>query len=285
MIKIQPPQSLLLLGGPAAGKTHYGGQLLGRLQDGRSRLQLRTTSSSITPFEEALKRLGQGLAASHTATHLYDEIVLSVDAPSGGPIDLIWPDYGGEQIKHLLERRQISQEWRERIERGVGWLLFIRLDQITKYDDVISRPRADLPEEPLPSQGHVDWSSQADLVELLQLLLYVKGVDLLRRVARPALVVALSCWDELDSSAQNVLPATLLRQRLPLFAAFLEATWIPSELVTIGLSSLGKSLHDDEPDAEYRDKGPEYFGYVVLPDGKHSSDLTLPITMLMERGA
>jgi len=45
---------------------------------------------------------------------------------------------------------------------------------------------------------------------------------------------------------------------------------------------LGKALDEKEPDKDYLDGGPEDFGYIILPDGSQSSDLTLPVSKTME---
>jgi hypothetical protein len=47
-----------------------------------------------------------------------------------------------------------------------------------------------------------------------------------------------------------------------------------------GLSSLGKTLRKDEPDDDYLNSGPEQFGYIVMPDGSRTPDLTAPIADL-----
>ena len=53
----------------------------------------------------------------------------------------------------------------------------------------------------------------------------------------------------------------------------------------MGLSALGRALSMEEADEEFAIRGPEDFGYVVLPDGKQSPDITLPIQRLMvDRG-
>lgn len=283
MKTLQHTQSILLIGGPDTGKTHYGGQLLGRLQDSQGQLSLRGSPKNIMPFEEALKCLGQGVSASHTAATTYDEVVLPITLPNQGDVDLIWPDYGGEQIKHMLEQRRITDEWRRRIEQSVGWLLFVRLDRIVAPEDVISRPRTTSRIEIDGEIGAVQRSTQAELVELLQFLLFIKGIGTLQRVTHPSLLVLLSCWDELAISDQHVPPARLLHRYLPLFADFINATWEKDQATIMGLSSLGKPLKFDEPDQEYLDQGPEQFGYVVQNDGEQSTDLTIPLTHLINQ--
>ncbi|MGH7437388.1 MAG: hypothetical protein ACRENE_17050, partial [Polyangiaceae bacterium] len=86
-----------------------------------------------------------------------------------------------------------------------------------------------------------------------------------------------SCWDELGCQAT---PRVELATTLPLVAAFLEANWWPNALSVWGLSSLGKALPKDVPDAEYLERGPEHFGYVIDERGERSADLCAPVAWL-----
>lgn len=278
----QTTKSLLVLGGPATGKTHYGAQLLGRLNSGAGALALTGAAANISPFENALDQLAQGLTADHTSTETYAEVCLPVALPGTVRTDLIWPDYGGEQIRQLLDQRRVGEGWRRRIELSDGWFLFVRPDQVRAYEDILSRPRRDLePADEPTSLEQSWWSDQASYVELLQLLLYVKGVGVLGRVETPALAVILSCWDELGAAGESAKPADLLRARLPLLADFVDANWAEDRQFVFGLSSLGKALRMDREDDEYLERGPESFGYVIQPDGDWSPDLTLPVSALL----
>ena len=276
-------RSLLVIGGPATGKTHYGGQLLGRLRQRDCQLRMREAPSNISPFEEVLDRLGQGLTANHTAMGVYHKVTLPIQAPGKGNVDLIWPDYSGEQISQIIEHRRLSRTWRERLVESDGWLFFIRLDRSRFYDDILSRPitemtYCELQEKPKESL----WSDQATFVELLQFFLYANGIRTLEKVTKPSLTVVLSCWDELSDVQEGMSPADLLQSRLPLFSDYIHSTWDNGYIGVFGLSSLGKALSKKESDEDYLDRGPEDQGYIILPDGSKSSDLTLPVSKTME---
>jgi len=102
-------------------------------------------------------------------------------------------------------------------------------------------------------------------------------------VKKPALTVVLSCWDEISGLPKNVTPSELLSKRMPLFSEFIQTTWDEAYLSIIGLSALGKALQENETDDDFKDHGPENFGYAILRDGKKSNDLTFPIAVTMER--
>lgn len=69
---------VLLIGESNSGKTHYGAQLLGRLQMRRGALRM-IGAPSLGAYQAALQRLNNGLAAEHTAQAVYaDSAVLSL---------------------------------------------------------------------------------------------------------------------------------------------------------------------------------------------------------------
>ena len=120
-------------------------------------------------------------------------------------------------------------------------------------------------------------SDQARLVELLQLLLFLRGVGTLRPVSLPPLVVLLSCWDEITGIGEKTKPEEILAKHLPLLADFVRANWAPDKVSILGVSSLSKALDENSQDEEYINRGPDQFGYIVRADGTHDPDLTMPI--------
>jgi hypothetical protein len=116
----------------------------------------------------------------------------------------------------------------------------------------------------------------------VQMLLYEKQIGIHNRVRSPALVVALSCWDELDTQKQEK-PSTVLKQRLPLLSEFLTTTWDADRLSVFGVSSLGMAIESNKVNEAFRDEGPDRYGFVVNPDGSRTVDLSEPVKWLMER--
>ncbi|HEU5375796.1 MAG TPA: hypothetical protein VFV38_10185 [Ktedonobacteraceae bacterium] len=276
---------LLILGEYATGKTTYGGQLYERLKARTGSLRLHSAPQNISPFSDPLRRLAQGTSPMHTPISAYDEVILSVSMPDGRIVELIWPDYGGEQITSIMRTQHIHENWLKRLSESNSWLLFIRLNNLTIYETFLTESIGvnsiaqvnEQKEEPNQS-----WSSVAALIELLQMSLYAKGVGTIERVVTPSLLIFLSCWDEMDEDDQAQIPARLLQTRLPLFYEFIATTWKPERFAIWGLSSTGVRLDSDQSNEAYLDDGPQQFGYVILPDGTHQKDLTLPLLKLME---
>lgn len=283
-------QSILLIGAAGSGKTHYGIQLLGRMQH-RPDSALTTDGSveDLTLFAEGLRALESGRTAEHTASKTHDALKLSLRTKQGAPIELLWPEYAGEQIRDILNTRKVNAPWQARLQYSSKWMLFVRPSQLRPIgrdlNDIIvrleshpeSKPGA--PKDAPPSQR---WDDNAKLVELLQILLHASRHFSLNRLRVPRLAVVISCWDELSTEQQAQPPAEILGQFLPLVSRFMEANWERESQSVWGLSALGRALHKDTEDEEFALNGPETAGHVLTPAGEKSLDLTLPVHWLMD---
>lgn len=267
--------SILLVGESGVGKTHYGAQLLRRLMRGKGALRMNGAASNIEAFESALESLDEGRAAGHTARSVAVDSVWPVVDNAGRVADLVWPEYGGEQIKSVIDNRRLPDAWQKRVADADGWLLLVRLQQTSVGDDMFSKPLADLKGSSVANQ-EVHPSDQARLVELLQMLMFSHG-STSRQHRLPRLGVLLTCWDE---AAPGQTPPAALAARLPLVSAFVRSNW--RDPLIMGLSALERPLSPIRGDPEYASKGPEHFGYVIAADGMKSSDLTLPIHDLLD---
>lgn len=270
--------SILLIGESDVGKTHYGAQLLKRLMKGDGQLRMDGAATNLKPFEAAMECLNEGKAAEHTPASTYVDSLWPIADITGAKAMLVWPDYGGEQIKTMLSNRRIPSAWRTRVLSASAWLLLVRLQQIRSTDDILSRPLCELKGASNDNRA-VQISDQARLIELLQMLAYVGGTISADPLRRPRLCVLLSCWDELNTADP---PVAVFEQRLPMFANFVASTW--AQPMIFGLSALERPLSTHNRDTDYVNHGPEQFGYIVLPDGTHSPDLTLPIQRLLAEG-
>ncbi len=269
--------TILLVGESGVGKTHYGAQFLKRLSAKTCVLKAAVAPSNVKPFVTALSCLTEGLATHHTPSDSYVESVWPIRDEAGRFAELVWPDYGGEQVRNLAVQRQIPEAWRERVLSATDWVLLIRLQSIRVEDDLFSRPLQKLGELKLQSTttAHAI-SDQARVIELLQILLYLGQFHLEKPLQRPGLTILLTCWDEVDDPR---VPAEVLADRLPMLWSFVRSNWAMPTVM--GLSALGRALSMDDADIEFASIGPEDFGYVILPDGQKSSDITLPIQRLI----
>lgn len=268
-------RSILMVGESNVGKTHYGAQLLKRLIVGGGALYMEGAATNLTPFEKAMESLAEGRATEHTPSTTYVESIWPITDTLGRSASLVWPDYGGEQVRNLVTERRVSGAWRDRAVSATDWLLLVRLHTMRTPNDMLSRPIKTL------GEGHFDEtphkvSDQAKLIELLQMLLHVAGSDRDASLTTPSLSVLLTCWDELGVQGT---PRDILRNQLPMLYSFIASNW--KDPVFMGLSALEKPLSQSDADEGYAIRGPEEFGYVVLPDGTCSPDITLPIQRLL----
>ena len=268
-------KSILLIGESGVGKSHYGAQLLKRLMQEDGRIKMRGAATNLEPFEAVMTSLDAGLSADHTATAVYLESRWPIVDDRGRKADLIWPDYGGEQVKDIIDDRRLPRAWLTRIAESSEWLLMIRPQTTRAADDIFSRPLTSLKGNSEEAREE-RLSDQARLIELLQILLYAQSTSGRRMDRLPRLVVLLTCWDEIKNPGT---PIDVLHDRLPMFGDFVASNWTDSSV--LGLSALARSLDRKKPDKDYVTQGSEQFGYVVLKDATQSPDLTLPIQELL----
>lgn len=272
--------NILLLGESDVGKSHFGGQLLGRLNQELGAFRMVGSPPSLAAFEGVLHALNEGRAAKHTAQEQYLESNWPIAGCDGRRMDLVWPDYGGEQVRLIREERRMPPGWRDRIMASDAWILMLRIHRSETSDDIFTRPISGLVDIPTAS-ADFSMSPQARFIEFLQWLIHVRGAGTLTPLAHPRLLILLSCWDELPATQQVAAPPAVLAERMPLVSAFLRANWHKEALHILGLSALERALSEDSADEDYVDQGPEAFGYIVEEDGTRSNDLTRALLPLI----
>lgn len=268
-------RQILILGEPDSGKTHFGGQLIHRLKEGGSFFEMVSPPDDYDVFKPVLDRLADGRSVEHTTSSFQKVQRISVASKSGFETTLVFPDYAGEQLRDLVHERKLNSAWIAQIEASWDWVLIISLKDQPIEEDITNHPQHDndaIGKEngvvPLPTL-----EGQGFYVELLQMLLFNKKVDLSHPVTNPRLTILLSLWDELNQS-EDTIPRELLASKMPFFVDFLESNWEPEALVFLGLSSTEKRLDLMKEDPEYQEKGCAAFGYLVLENGDKEKDLT-----------
>lgn len=276
----QLQNNVLVIGGPNAGKTHFGGQLYGRLNSRlfHYRIDPQNRPSDLTIFQEVINRLAEGKRADHTEASANRTIELKVHDHTGTKISFAFPDYAGEQVQRIVVDRKVNTLWNQYLLDSNSWMLFIRLDEILPIEDIINRglPSTDEIATRNSETPPAKISSAAYFVELLQMMLHIKGSPTFSKTSIPNFTIVLSCWDllKLDPGTQ---PSEVLKDRLPMLFHFVKNTWNANALKIIGLSSTEKTL-TDVADADYIDRSPIEFGYIITEEGARQKDLTQSIT-------
>ena len=269
------PRSLLLLGESDVGKTHYGAQILRRLNAGRGAFEL-VNGANLKPFKAALEKISQGLSAPHTPRGEYSESIWTLRRRSSGSnMDLVWPDYGGEQVSGMIDGKSLPAAWRNKIVEASGWIFMVRPSQVPLPEDILTRA-VSLPAVDDPANSTL--SPQSKLIEVLQMLQYKKLSYLDHKGMLPPLAVLLSCYDELDTGEP---PGVYCRARLPMFDQYLSSNWPKARLRIFGVSPLGQPLSQTHPDEDYAASGPEKRGFIVDEQGDETEDLLAPLEWLL----
>ena len=269
------PSALLLLGESDVGKTHYGAQVLRRLNVGSGAFEL-VNAENLTPFETAVEQISQGLSAPHTPRGEYSESTWTLRRRSDDSlVDLIWPDYGGEQISGMIDAKSLPLAWSDKLLKSAGWILMVRPSRVPLPEDILTRAVS------IPAGEDTEnrtLSPQSRLVELLQMLHYKRQSYLEHEGPPPPLAVLLSCYDEL---ATEQSPCQYCRFRLPMLNSYLSSNWPQSRLHIFAVSPLGQALSPTQPDKAYAASGPETQGYVVDESGCLTDDLLAPVEWLL----
>lgn len=269
---------IALFGESGHGKSHYGAQLLSWIEAEKCELKLRTASVDLSAYDGVRKKLNSGLLAGHTPSGMYQDNLWPVVDGTGRAMDLTWPDYAGEQVRQILDGRSMSQDWLERTQGADGWILIVRPKLAKLDDDIFSRPLASLGKSSVPAGGKPTLSTQARLVELLQMFVHARGLR--DRSEPPPLVMLLSCWDELKLPP-GTTPSEVIESHMPLLASYVRSRW-GGRASVLGLSALGTELSETKPNEDFVDIGPENFGFIVQAEGEEVRDLTIPLVQLAD---
>lgn len=263
---------LLIIGKPHSSKTVFIAQFYSRLQKQKSKLSLYKPVNDLSAITAAREALANGEEPETTNTERSVNLILPIQFDKE-KIDLLCPDYGGEQINTILTSREVDKKWLDAIKESDNWIFFIRLNNISEQLDI---SKITVTEEHTQGSSEVaeipfSISDQSALIELLQIFLHSKEHDYHFKNAKVKLTVVLTCWDELETEEK---PKQVLQKKLPLLLNFIESNWKVEKLKIIGLSAQGFPLDNEENKEKYQIEGPENFGYLIKEDGQKTNDIT-----------
>jgi hypothetical protein len=264
-------KSVLIIGKPASGKTTFLAQFLTRVTKGKSKVKLVSMPDNIKAISDAQKSLSSGEEPATTQSDRNVELNLSLDIDSNN-VQLSCPDYGGEQISAQTELMEVDNTWHKRVKGSHNWLLFIRASKISPEYDLSVTSYETVEKDKSDDHKELVLSEQSSYIELIQSLLYAKGVGVRQERKLPKLVIVITCWDELNN---ELTPKEVLIEKLPMFNNVIEAMWDSQKLSVLGLSAQEFTLKDDiDASDKYLDDLPESFGYMVTEEGNKDKDIT-----------
>jgi hypothetical protein len=263
-------KKLLIIGKKNSSKTVFITQFYIRLQKGKSKLSLYETVSDLSAISTAKDALVNGDEPEPTFAGSNISVLLPIKF-NEQQIDLYYPDFGGEQINRIITTREVDKNWTEAIRESDNWVFFIRLNSINRQLDISNTKVTEHHTHGKNIDVPYSTTEQSSLIELLQIFLYSKGSDYHLKNSKVKLTVALTCWDELNTSEK---PRAVLEEQLPLLLNFIESNWMADKVNFIGLSALQFPLTKPENKARYENEGSENFGYLIKADGQKTNDIT-----------
>lgn len=279
-------QSVVLVGGPDAGKTNYLGRLWTALDAETGVISKDGLPSQVDYLRSIVLSLNAGEFAGRSAPGTFESTSIPVKWNRGESSgQLVVPDCAGEQWERIHREREWDSKWEQAIASMAGCILFFRVDSAhnvqplnwSSHAEVMRclTQAADLNAEPakLPTQVVlVDW-----LQCLSAVYREIQGCENPLRVS-----IVLSAWDMAQKEARDADPDEYLSKQLPLLHDFLSGNPSVIQPKTFGVSIAGGILTQDETPfiKKYLNDIPNNAGYVVLANGSKvlkSSDLTLPL--------
>jgi GTPase SAR1 family protein len=269
-------KSILILGKPHSGKTTFVIQFYNRLVKNKSEIILYKSVENISLITDDRERLSRGEETQPTQTEKFEELILPIEY-NGQKADIKYPDFAGEQITKIVEQREVNKNWNKALSESDTWILFIRLSSLTAINDLSNQTvdKEAVANSASTSLEDFEIADQSFFIELLQILLQIKGHNYHLKIDSIKLTIVLTCWDELHTEDS---PQLRFRKQLPLLLNFIEANWHRDSYRIFGLSSQEFKLDTQEAKDKYLDEGPENFGYLIKPDESKTKDITLLIT-------
>jgi len=297
--------SVLLIGGPDAGKSNFLFRLWIAIDQGRGVLSKDGLPSVLEYLRGGAERLLEGEFAERTSKEVHERLLVPVKC-AGGAIGaagtLIVPDAAGEQLLGIYRSRQWSAAWEDLISPQCACLVFVRagsdetvtpLDWATCFEKYGAAPEpsqatgpsgASAPAEQGFGEGGDDEApeppTQVVLTELLQFLRRA-FTDVVGGSFRPRIGIVVSAWDAVPVDQQPAGPMQYIQDNFPMLYQFITANYDQFEFQVFAASIVAGDLKNDEEFKDVYMKGkPADFGYVLHTLSgvvTESPDITLPV--------
>jgi hypothetical protein len=270
-------RSVLLVGGPDAGKSLFLGSLWLCLREGGGSHRLEGDPADIRYVNGIADSLLRGKYVPRTnigedARDFEVKLVDSDDVRSA----LVVPDVDGELWKKASENRELPNTWIDRLHSSSAALLFVRVGSsefVPMMDWVAS---AEAMREPMMKQFSQEerMPTQVFLTDLINVLDEHLGVD---ETEAPRVALIVSAWDLLPPEDADFTPAAYLEREYPMLAGRLRETGRLNVRV-FGVSAIGGDLEDANHLKAFQDNpGTATYSVVENDGGGSRALLTAPV--------
>jgi len=279
-------QSVVLVGGPDAGKTNYLGRLWIALDAEAGVIAKNGLPLHVEYLRTIASSLHSGEFSQRTAPGVFESTIIPVKWNKGECSgQLLVPDCAGEQWEKIHIEREWDSKWEKAVATMAGCILFFRGTSTHNVEPLNWSNHADvmkcLEQTADTNAGPPKLPTQVVLVDWLQCLSAAyRGIQGSEQPLRVSVV--LSAWDLAPKEARGADPDEYLSAQLPLLHDFLAGNPLLFRSKTFGVSITGGVLTEDDTPfmKKYLIEDPNKTGYVVLASGARvlkSNDLTLPL--------
>lgn len=193
-------------------------------------------------------------------------------------IEFQFPDLSGESFQKQYINREANIEQVELVQKSNGILLFI--NPLIKEPQFISnippeiRGNTNIADVQYSSRKALEHDpTQVQLVELMQFIMFMRS-------NKPVnLGIIISAWDTVECQESGILPEKFIKNRMPLLWQYLVSNSHSFKTTYYGVSAQGGLLEDERL---WDIINPVERINVVLNDGKHFHDITLPLDMMVK---
>jgi hypothetical protein len=294
------PRSVLLVGGPDAGKSNYLSRLWLALQQGSGCMK----SNGLPAFAEYLNTGVQALLCGdfvgRTSHAVLEPNAIPVTWTDDSQVhigEVVIPDCSGEEWNKIHRTREWSHEWEQTLPSVQGCVLFIRAgsDKIVPaldwINDAAFLQMAESGDETPTTSDNSDDSESNAVAEAVELPTQVVMVDWLQCLSHAVrsvgmtsplkVSIVVAAWDRLPHDQQNDSPEKYIDANFPMLFDFVKANLDLFSVKYLGTSVAGG---DFEVQAGFKDQylsgKPSEAGYVVQEvagAATRSLDHALPI--------
>lgn len=289
--------SVILIGGPDAGKSNFIFRLWIAIDEGKGALVKDGLPPDVEYLRAGAESLLQGKFAGHTSKEVRQRVHVPVQTLVGRKKGiLVLPDVPGEQILAIYRDRRWSDDWEELISGQAACLLFIRAGSkenvvpldwamcFEKYGAVPQPPPQEHAGDTAPhrqaAEAVVEHPTQVVLTDWLQFLKRAFTSIVAGRF-RPRVGLVVSAWDAVPREQQEAGPVAYLKDNFPMLHQFVEANDNLFAFQIFAVSVVDGDLENDEEFKQrYSNGRPQDFGMVLHSLSGHlsrSDDLTVPV--------
>ena len=281
-------RSVILIGGPDAGKTNFIGRLWIALRAGEGALRASEMPEQIEYVEQVVEHLHKGEFAPRTSQNMSSSdgrVVIPIclkDSEGAEISNLIVPDVSGEVWKRVVETGELDPAWTTQLKSAAGALIFVRVlsslnvnppDWVASAGLMSHREDAVQPNE-MPTQVML-----CEFLRLLELTMSERSAS-----NRPRIAVVVTAWDLLDEERSSAGPQAYLKSEYPLFFGRL-ADLDHFDVMVFAMSIVGGDLEGDREFCDrFLDSDIHSTGFLRIGDRGETvvhDDMTLPVAWVI----